>query len=113
MAVVITNSKADGTLTYDAVGYAWKLSGSQLQKANKSQYILAIVYGTMVDIFDRHGDFRPAVDNPDRYRFFPVPVIDASLRRRYIGKYYRSSGAAVMFSAMKKIECNNINLARQ
>ena len=102
MAVIITNTKAGGMLTYDAVRYAWKLSASQLQKANQSQYVLAIENSTVVDIFERHGEFHPNDENSDRYWFSPVPVTDVSVRRRYIGKHYRSTGAAVIFFGYEK-----------
>lgn len=97
LGVVITNSKADGALTYDAVRRTWKFTEEQLAKANAAQYILAIENGTVVDIFEKHGDFRLSNDEPGRYIFSPVPVTDLNVRRAYIGKHYRSYGQAVIF----------------
>ncbi|MBD5291184.1 MAG: hypothetical protein HDS24_03815 [Bacteroides sp.] len=99
IGVVITNTKANGNLTYDAVRRAWPLSSRQLEMANASRYVLAIEHGTVVDIFERHGDFREdkSEGDPKRYAFIPVPVIDINVRKRYIGCHYRSYGASVIF----------------
>lgn len=97
LGVVITSTKADGMLTYDAVRRAWKLSEDQLARANEARYILAIENSTVVDIFELHGAFRPSGDEPGRFTFSPMPVTDAAVRRNYIGRHYRSHGAAVIF----------------
>ena len=99
IGVVITNTKANGNLTYDAVRRAWPLSSRQLEMANESRYVLAIEHGTVVDIFERHGDFREDKSEGDtkRYAFIPVPVTDINVRKRYIGCHYRSYGASVIF----------------
>lgn len=100
IGVVITKTKADGMLTYDAVRRSWLLSDNQLAKANEARFVLAIENGTVVDIFEKHGDFRPSSDGSDskgRYTFSPVPVTDSAVRNRYIGTHYRSYGSAVIF----------------
>lgn len=109
MGVIITNTKADGMLTYDAVRRAWRLTDEQLAKANRARYVLAIEHGTVVDIFEKHrgpeslcdsapyGCFRPSTDEPGRYTFTPIPVTDINVRRLYIGRRYRSYGQAVIF----------------
>lgn len=98
IGVVITTTKADGMLTYDAVRRAWSLSEAQLDKANEARYVLAIEHGTVVDIFEKHGDFRlSGKEEEKRYTFSPVPVTDINVRRQYLGKRYRSYGAAVIF----------------
>ena len=100
VGVVITKTKTDGILTYDAVRRSWLLSDEQLAKANEARYVLAIENGTVVDIFEKHGDFRPSSDdaeNKGRYTFSPVPVTDSAVRNRYIGAHYCSYGSAVIF----------------
>lgn len=104
MGVVITNVKADGSLTYDAVRRAWKLSEAQLKKAEEASYILAIENGTVVDVFEKHGPFRESADEPGRYTFSPVPVCNANIRREYIGCRYRSYGQAVIFFGYSEAE---------
>ncbi|MBD5211701.1 MAG: hypothetical protein HDS70_07725 [Bacteroidales bacterium] len=103
MAVVITKTKADGMLTYDAVRRAWKLSEGQLEKANKAKYVLAIEDSTVVDIFERHGEFYKDESEEDRYSFLPVPVRGAGIRSRYIGTRYRSCGQAVIFLGFENV----------
>lgn len=103
MAVVITNTKADGMLTYDAVRRTWKLSEDQLKKANKAKYVLAIENSTVVDIFERHNEFYKDQTQEDRYSFLPVPVRGADIRSRYIGARYRSFGQAVIFLGYENI----------
>lgn len=100
IGVVITKTKADGMLTYDAVRRSWLLNDEQLAKANEARYVLAIENSTVVDIFEKHGYFRSSSDdaeNKGRYTFAPVPVTDPSVRNRYIGTHYRSYGQAVIF----------------
>lgn len=93
---IITNTKADGMLTYDAVRRAWIMSESQLIKAKEAKYILAIEHGCVVDVFERHGEFRHSGEE-GRYTFSPVPVADINIRRRYIGQRIRSYGSALVF----------------
>ena len=97
MGVVITNTKADGMLTYDAVRRAWQLTEEQLTKANEAKYVLAIESGTVVDIFEKHRGFRPSEGENDRYSFSPVPLADAAVRKRYVGKHWRSYGSPILF----------------
>lgn len=106
MGVVITKTKADGMLTYDAVRRAWALSESEVKKANEATYVLAIENSTVVDIFERHGDFREAENEPGRYVFTPIPVTDAGIRHKYIGAHYRSYGAAVIFWGYENLKSN-------
>ena len=99
IGVVVTNTKADGCLTYDAVRRAWLLTPRQFEMANEARYVLAIEHGTVVAIFEIHGKFRKdnAEGDDNRYAFTPVPVTDINVRKRYIGCRYRSYGAAVIF----------------
>lgn len=101
MGVVVTNTKADGMLTYDAVRRAWKLTEEQLKKANEARYILAIENGTIIDVFEKHGDFRPSEDEEGRYTFSPVPLADRAVRKLYIGKQWRSYGSAILFEGFQ------------
>lgn len=103
MGVIITDTKADGMLTYDAVRKGWLLSEEQRDKANDAIYVLAIEHGVVVDIFEKHEGLRKSEKDADesagavRYTFTPVPVTNINVRRRYIGTRYRSYGAAVIF----------------
>lgn len=97
MGVVITNTKADGMLTYDAVRRAWQLTEEQLTKANDAHYVQAFESRTVVDVFEKHGEFRPSEGEDGRYIFSPVPLADAAVRKRYIGKHWRSYGSPILF----------------
>lgn len=87
VALSINGSKADGELTPDAVRKAWKMGEEGLKKANAAEFILAVENNTVVDIFEKHGDWYVENEEEGRYAFVPVPVRDRAIRHKYIGTH--------------------------